>query len=121
MDNFSPAPWSVEYGWADWNMYCEHTIQDAKGKVVATVPSFQPNPIGESQKRMQEASMHKWDADLLGKSLNLLEIVKEFMDRMNKFGDWDDGCFYYNKTTASELQGPIEKAQEILDHFKEPK
>ena len=121
MDKFSPSPWSVEFGWADWNMACEHTILDAKGKTVATIRSFQPNPIGEREEKRQEAAAHKWDTVLLGQSLNLLEVVQEFMDRMRKYGNWDDGCFYYNKTSASELQGPIEKAQEILDHFKEPK
>ena len=121
MDKYSPPPWSVEFGWADWNMYCEHTIRDDDGKVVAIVPSFQPNPIGERPEKRQEARRHKYDADLLGQSLALLEVVEEFVDRMNRFGEWDDGCFYYNKTSASELQSPIEKARKILDHFKETK
>ena len=121
MDNFSPGPWDVKYGWADWNMACEHTIRDAKGNMVAIVPSFQPNPMGGRPERKREARTHKYDADLIGQSRALLEVVSELMDRMNRFGDWDDGCFYYNRVSASELQGTIEKAQKILDHFKETK
>ncbi len=45
----------------------------------------------------------------------MLEFALQmFLDRMVKFGEWDDGCFYYNRTSASELQEPIELAEGLL-------
>jgi hypothetical protein len=40
--------------------------------------------------------------------------LKLFMERMSRFGDWDDGCFYYNRTSASELEEPIKAARAAL-------
>jgi hypothetical protein len=34
--------------------------------------------------------------------------LKSWRDAMNTHGEWDDGCFYYAKTSASELQSRIE-------------
>jgi hypothetical protein len=32
---------------------------------------------------------------------------------MAKYGEWDDGCFYYNKTAAPELTILIAKAKAL--------
>lgn len=114
-------PWVVEYGWADWGLPCEHTILDENSEVVAVVPSFQCHPMGEKPERRKEARRRKELAFLLGRTPRLLKIVKDFMDRMNRFGEWDDGCFYYNKTSASELQFPIQEAQDLLKELEKEK
>lgn len=36
------------------------------------------------------------------------------VDRIEKNGEWDDGCFYYNKHSASELQEPLRLAKLAL-------
>lgn len=34
---------------------------------------------------------------------------------IEKHGNWDDGCFYYNGTSASELQEPLRLAKLMLN------
>lgn len=43
-----------------------------------------------------------------------LEIATEFTDKMSAHGEWDDGCFYYNKYASPELQGLIGVVQAFL-------
>lgn len=33
---------------------------------------------------------------------------------IERHGDWDDGCFYYSRTSAPELQGPLLAARAAL-------
>jgi len=40
--------------------------------------------------------------------------LRMFNDRVKAHGDWDDGCFYYNGTSASELQEPMRLADATL-------
>ena len=47
-----------------------------------------------------------------------LEFVIEQLDR---FGEWDDGCYYYNKVSAPELQRPIEYAHKVIKSVKREK
>jgi len=44
----------------------------------------------------------------------LLALAYRFMGHMDSFGDWEDGCFYYNGTAAPELQGPIEAGRALI-------
>lgn len=41
----------------------------------------------------------------------LLDACKLTLERLQRHGDWDDGCFYYNGKSASELQDPIAQLQ----------
>ncbi len=50
---------------------------------------------------------------------DLVEAATLTLSRLQADGDWDDGCFYYNGTSASELQLPIEKLQSALKKRKE--
>lgn len=40
--------------------------------------------------------------------------LRVFRDRIIAHGDWDDGCFYYGATSASELQEPLRLADAAL-------
>jgi ParB-like chromosome segregation protein Spo0J len=42
------------------------------------------------------------------------DILRLFLERMEKYGNWDEGCFYYNERSASELQEPILLAREFF-------
>lgn len=42
------------------------------------------------------------------------EIVAMFDTRIKARGEWDDGCFYHNGTSASELQEPLTRARAFL-------
>jgi hypothetical protein len=44
----------------------------------------------------------------------LATALQMFQDRMAIYGDWDDGCFYYNNHAANELQEPIRLSQAAL-------
>ena len=43
------------------------------------------------------------------------KFVATFLERMNKYGQWEDGCFYYNRTCASELQEVIAMAKNLKE------
>jgi hypothetical protein len=43
-----------------------------------------------------------------------LDVLKMFVERITANGEWDDGCFYYRRTSASELQEPILLARDLL-------
>lgn len=45
---------------------------------------------------------------------DLLEAMTLFLSRMDRFGNWDDGCFYYEGRAASELQEPITLARTAI-------
>ncbi len=36
------------------------------------------------------------------------------VNRLEDFGLWDDGCFYFNGTSAPELEDPIKRGVEAL-------
>jgi hypothetical protein len=44
----------------------------------------------------------------------LLDACKFILSQLQSNGEWDDGCFYYNKKSASELQDPIERLQRAI-------
>jgi len=48
---------------------------------------------------------------------NLIKALRLFLDRMDRYGQWDEGCFYYNGRACSELQEPIKKASEALGAY----
>ena len=59
-------------------------------------------PLGE---QTREAADH----------IDRLEMVVRMMrDRLLKNGEWDDGCFYYHGTSASEMQEPLALAGAVL-------
>lgn len=43
-----------------------------------------------------------------------LDVLKMFVERITANGEWDDGCFYYRRTSASELQEPLRLARDLL-------
>ncbi len=46
------------------------------------------------------------------------------VNRLEQFGEWDEGCFYYNLRTAPELEDPIKRGVEALaalDKARKPK
>jgi shikimate kinase len=44
----------------------------------------------------------------------LRKFASTFLERMNKYGQWEDGCFYHNRTCASELKEVIDMAKQAL-------
>ena len=54
------------------------------------------------------------NARLIASAPDLLAALRLFMARMNERGDWDDGCFYYEGRSASELQEPIRAARAAI-------
>lgn len=44
----------------------------------------------------------------------LLKASKELYDQIREYGDWDDGCFYYQNKSASELEKPLRDLEKIF-------
>lgn len=44
----------------------------------------------------------------------MYEALKLTIERLERFGEWDDGCFYYNCTSAPELQIVLTQGKSAL-------
>jgi hypothetical protein len=53
-------------------------------------------------------------ADQLDAVPALIDLLAMFVERIERHGNWDDGCFYYGATSASELQDPLASARAVL-------
>ena len=49
---------------------------------------------------------------------DLLAACKLIYERIYKNGNWDDNCFYYHNTSASELEEPLELLKSALAKAK---
>lgn len=45
----------------------------------------------------------------------LLAAAREMSAVLSRCGDWDDGCFYYNGTSATELEGPQQRLADAIE------
>lgn len=54
------------------------------------------------------------NARLIAAAPELLEALEHFLGRMELSGNWDDGCFYYSRMAAPELQEVILKARKVV-------
>ncbi len=45
----------------------------------------------------------------------MMVVLQEFMACMDRHGEFDDGCFYYNGASAGELQLLLDKASAALE------
>ena len=45
-----------------------------------------------------------------------LAALRMFVERITANGEWDEGCFYYHGTSASELQEPLRLAKSVLEN-----
>lgn len=41
-------------------------------------------------------------------------ILQQFVAALDRFGDWDDNCFYYHGHSATELQQPLAQARAAI-------
>lgn len=44
----------------------------------------------------------------------LLGLVRMFYDKIEQGGEWDEGCFYYRGTSASDLEEPLTLARDAI-------
>lgn len=52
--------------------------------------------------------------------VDVLREAAALADAVEKNGQWDDGCFYYNKHAASELQTPLTNLRRALATHPQP-
>lgn len=43
------------------------------------------------------------------------EAARTLLARLEAYGEWDEGCFYYKKMSASELEDPMLELAAALD------
>jgi hypothetical protein len=58
--------------------------------------------------------VHDKDTYILASGPISYEALKLIVDALEQYGSWDEGCFYYNGKSASELQEPIAKARAAI-------
>lgn len=54
------------------------------------------------------------DARLIAAAPDLLAALRKLELAVLHNGDWDDGCFYHNGTSAPELQSPLDAARAAI-------
>ena len=42
------------------------------------------------------------------------QVAELFEDRMSRYGEWNEGCFYYSGKSAPEFQQLIREARKLL-------
>lgn len=50
----------------------------------------------------------------------LLTVAGEMSAVLSRCGDWEDGCFYYNGTSATELEGPQQRLAAAIAKATDP-
>jgi hypothetical protein len=99
IENGNPTPWAhsqEEYG--------DNIIRNAKGECVMSDETYS-----------EYINMTDEEWKIVAAAPTLVKVVRDFLSVMERFGNWDEGCFYYNSVTASELQKPIADAQAALE------
>lgn len=56
----------------------------------------------------------KANAHLIASAPDFAKAAEDMCAVLSRFGDWDDGCFYYNGTSAPELQGPFQALADAI-------
>jgi exo-beta-1,3-glucanase (GH17 family) len=93
----NPAPWThSQEGLGDY-------IHNAKGECVMS-----------EEKYSTDINLTDEEWKIVAAAPTLVKVVRDFLSVMARFGNWDEGCFYYNSVTASELQKPIADAEAAL-------
>ena len=73
------------------------------------------NYMPESKKRIISAC----EDGIYQAEEHLLDAAEKTVEMLNKFGNWDDGCFYYNRTAAPELHAPFMALKVAIAKAKE--
>ena len=60
--------------------------------------------VAESMETFEEIA----NARLIAAAPDFAKAAEDMCAALSRFGDWDDGCFYYNGTSAPELQAPFQ-------------
>jgi hypothetical protein len=73
-----------------------------------------PKTNGYAYAEVPDWTLRQW----LAKAEALVALIaaaREISAVLSRFGDWEDGCFYYNGTTASELEGPQQALADAIE------
>lgn len=47
--------------------------------------------------------------------MTIEQAARELLAVLERFGDWDDGCFYYNGRSAPEFETPMQDLADALE------
>lgn len=99
----TPGPWT-----AKWSKYRDGVFIVQAGmpanRVLAQFDGDGDGPDGQSIA----------DANLIAAAPDLLEALRKLELAVLHNGDWEDGCFYHNGTSAPELQSPLDAARAAI-------
>lgn len=108
----TPTPWHwFEGNNVDTTKPHMKFLVGADGQGLAhTVGLQEPNDTANADYIVQAVNRHH----------QLVEALEGFISAMENYGDWDEGCFYYSKTAAPELEQPIQAARKALSQAQQP-
>jgi len=93
----SPGPWRYREG----NDSYTHIVEDRNKMIVC-------------QLRQDHTGIAELDARLIAAACDLDKNARDLLAVLQRFGDWDDGCFYYNGRSAPELQSPMQALADAI-------
>ncbi|MBN2591615.1 MAG: hypothetical protein JXA96_17245 [Sedimentisphaerales bacterium] len=76
-----------------------HIIYDEKDNLIATADS-----VSLAQSIVHDHNTYQ----------GLVDALEMIQNRLLANGEWDDGCFYYHKSSASELEEPLNLIEQAL-------
>jgi len=109
----TPGPWTVALA-RDENIPLEDHRIVADGRIIASVDN-RAFRYGEGL-RVTDRGLAEGvaNAHLMAASPEMLAALRDFVTAMEKWGDWDEGCFYYGGKAAPELRSRIKSARAAI-------
>lgn len=108
----SPAATSGSEAGGDWRSVLTGMVEamNRYGHEIGDgdIPSAHRNLISRAEQLLSETTSS------VAEGVRALAIVRMFKERIERHGNWDEGCFYYGNTSASELQEPLRLATAAL-------
>ena len=106
LKNSTPRPWKKCSMFPDADGY--KIGREGRKLVIASVKNQGSTIAGEARANFEVTvrAVNSYEA--------LLNALQLLISRLHECGNWEDGCFYYNRVSASELESPLGIAEAAL-------